>query len=67
MSLCLCVLKLDPRGKPRVWVCRDKASGQPRGDGIVGFEVPQAATLAIERFHSTFLSLQDSLVDSVIN
>ena len=51
-----CGMQLDARGKPRVWVCRDKASGRPRGDGIVGYEVPQAATQAIDRFHSMFTS-----------
>jgi len=47
-------LQLDARGKPRVWVCRDKTSGRPRGDGIVGYKAPQAAALAIDRFHSKF-------------
>jgi len=46
------VLQRDARGKPRVWICRDKESGRPRGDGIVGYDLPQAASLAIERFHS---------------
>jgi len=46
------LLQLDARGKPRVWVCRDKLTGIPRGDGIVGYEVPQAASLAIDRFNS---------------
>jgi len=52
----VCVMQLDARGKPRVWVCRDKASGRPRGDGIVGYEMPQAASLAIDRFNSMFAS-----------
>jgi len=38
-----------------VWICRDKQSGRPRGDGIVGYEVPQAASLAIDRFHSELI------------
>ena len=36
-----------------MWICRDKETGRPRGDGIVGYDMPQAASLAIERFHST--------------
>jgi len=47
---------MDARGKPRVWVCRDKATGRPRGDGIVGYETPQAASLAIDRYHRMFTS-----------
>jgi len=47
-----CALQLDGRGKPRVWVCRDKTSGRPRGDGIVGYELAQSASLAIDRYHS---------------
>ena len=46
------MLQVDVRGKPRVWVCRDKITGQPRGDGIVGYDMAQAATLAIDRFNS---------------
>lgn len=50
-------LKMDFKtGKPRVWLCRDKETGRPRGDGIVGYEQPQAARIAIERFNrSDFL------------
>jgi len=57
--LCYCVshAQVDGRGKPRVWICRDKISGQPRGDGIVGYELPQAARMAIDRFHSQLLLL----------
>jgi len=43
---------MDARGNPRVWVCRDKQTNIPRGDGIVGYELAQAATMAIDRFHS---------------
>jgi len=37
-----------------VWICRDKVTGRPRGDGIVGYEHAQAASQAIDRFNSTF-------------
>jgi RNA-binding protein FUS len=48
-----CSLQADTRtGKPRVWLCRDKITGQPRGDGIVGYEHAHIATAAIDRFHS---------------
>ena len=46
-------MQADTRtGKPRVWLCRDKVTGQPRGDGIVGYEQAHTATAAIDRFHS---------------
>ena len=59
-------MQVDARGKPRVWVCREKSTGRPRGDGIVGYEIPQAASLAIERFNSMFISLHSCLILSLV-
>jgi len=52
--VCLLWLQLNEMGKPKVWLSRDNTSGQPMGDGIVGYVSPQAAVLAIRRFHSKF-------------
>ena len=52
--LCVFWLQLDARLKPKVWLSRDDTSGRPLGDGIVGYDSPQAADLAIKRFNSKF-------------
>ncbi|XP_024544996.1 transcription initiation factor TFIID subunit 15 isoform X2 [Selaginella moellendorffii] len=45
------VIKKDKRhGRPKIWIYRDKASNEPKGDATVTYEDPHAASAAVEWF-----------------
>ncbi|KAK9846514.1 hypothetical protein WJX81_005757 [Elliptochloris bilobata] len=46
------VLKQDKKkGKPKIWLYRDKATGALKGDGTVSYEDPFSAASAVEWFN----------------
>ncbi|MQM19015.1 hypothetical protein Taro_052015 [Colocasia esculenta] len=47
------LLKKDKRtGQPKIWIYRDKATNEPKGDATVTYEDPHAAFAAVEWFHN---------------
>ncbi|RAL54620.1 hypothetical protein DM860_001748 [Cuscuta australis] len=47
------VLKKDKRtGRPKIWLYRDKATNEPKGDATVTYEDPHAALAAIDWFNN---------------
>ncbi|CAA0837796.1 Transcription initiation factor TFIID subunit 15 [Striga hermonthica] len=47
------VLKKDKRsGRPKIWIYRDKATNEPKGDATVTYEDPHAALAAVEWFNN---------------
>ncbi|KAH7569796.1 hypothetical protein JRO89_XS05G0001400 [Xanthoceras sorbifolium] len=47
------LLKKDKRtGLPKIWLYRDKATNEPKGDATVTYEDPHAALAAVEWFNS---------------
>ncbi|XP_058097961.1 transcription initiation factor TFIID subunit 15-like isoform X2 [Magnolia sinica] len=46
------LLKKDRRtGQPKIWLYRDKVTGEPKGDATVTYEDPHAAFAAVEWFN----------------
>ncbi|XWS34426.1 hypothetical protein CRYUN_Cryun21dG0037700 [Craigia yunnanensis] len=46
------LLKKDKRtGRPKIWLYRDKATNEPKGDATVTYEDPHAALAAVEWFN----------------
>ncbi|XP_022733920.1 transcription initiation factor TFIID subunit 15-like isoform X2 [Durio zibethinus] len=46
------LLKKDRRtGRPKIWLYRDKATNEPKGDATVTYEDPHAALAAVEWFN----------------
>ncbi|KAG9442289.1 hypothetical protein H6P81_018143 [Aristolochia fimbriata] len=47
------LLKKDKRtGRPKIWLYRDKATNEPKGDATVTYEDPYAASAAVEWFNN---------------
>ncbi len=47
------IIKLDKKTKKlKIWLYRDKATGQLKGDGTVSYEDPFSAASAIEWFNN---------------
>ncbi|XP_031271959.1 transcription initiation factor TFIID subunit 15 [Pistacia vera] len=47
------LLKKDKRtGRPKIWLYRDKATNEPKGDATVTYEDPHAALAAVEWFNN---------------
>lgn len=46
------ILQKDKRtGRPKIWLYRDKATNEPKGDATITYEDPHAASAAVEWFH----------------
>lgn len=39
-------------GRPKIWIYRDKATNEPKGDATVTYEDPHAALAAVEWFNN---------------
>ncbi|KAL2938917.1 Transcription initiation factor TFIID subunit 15 [Bienertia sinuspersici] len=47
------LLKKDKRtGRPKIWLYRDKATNEPKGDATITYEDPHAAAAAVEWFNN---------------
>ncbi|XP_042459052.1 transcription initiation factor TFIID subunit 15-like isoform X1 [Zingiber officinale] len=47
------LLKKDKRtGRPKIWLYRDKATNEPKGDATITYEDPHAAMAAVEWFNN---------------
>ncbi|GAB2275230.1 TATA-binding protein-associated factor 2N [Dionaea muscipula] len=46
------IIKKDKRtGRPKIWLYRDKATNEPKGDATITYEDPHAALAAVEWFN----------------
>ncbi|KAL9265695.1 Transcription initiation factor TFIID subunit 15-like protein [Drosera capensis] len=47
------LIKKDKRtARPKIWLYRDKATNEPKGDATITYEDPYAASAAVEWFHN---------------
>eukprot|EP00252_Welwitschia_mirabilis_P027144 TRINITY_DN9215_c0_g1_i2.p1 TRINITY_DN9215_c0_g1~~TRINITY_DN9215_c0_g1_i2.p1 ORF type:complete len:457 (-),score=129.99 TRINITY_DN9215_c0_g1_i2:123-1493(-) len=48
------VLKKDKRtGRPKIWIYKDKVTNEPKGDAMITYEDPHAASAAVDWFNNT--------------
>ena len=53
------ILKLDKKTREKkIWIYKDKATGEPKGDGLVTYEDPAAAPAAVKWFDGSELKGQ---------
>lgn len=55
------IIKNDKKtNKPKIWIYKDKASGESKGEATVTYDDDQAASAAIDWFNSNLLYISSS-------